>query len=366
MRLYQLKKHVHFIIILMGCLGVLVSCSKDPVSAPSTNTLPGTSTTYIKGADVSYLPEVRQSGIACYNLLQQPEDMLYTLKGAGVNTLRLRVWHTPQTSTSTLESVKNLCEEARSMGFKIFITLHYSDTWADPSQQNKPAFWNNLHGTTLADSVYAYTLKVSQTLKPDYLQLGNEINGGMLWPDGHYDSMPYLKHLLNRAAVAVRLASPQTRIILHYAGTSYAEQFFAQMQTIDYDLIGLSYYPKWHGKSLDALKQSITTLYTNYQKPVVIAETAYPFTLGWNDWTNNVVGLESDLLADYPASAEGQKKYISAIGQLVQTTKGAAGFCYWGAEWVSYKGTNATNGSSWENQALWDFNGKALPALTAF
>lgn len=349
---------------LMLSAGILLTgCKKESAAE---NPPSGNNTTLIKGADVSYLPEVRASGLTLYNADSVAQDPLTTLKNAGVNTLRLRLWHTPADPTSSLATVKSLSDEARAMGFKILITLHYSDTWADPSQQTKPAAWSNLHGAVLADSVYQYTLLVSRTIKPDYLQLGNEINGGLLWPNGHYDSMANLRNLLGRAAAAVRLGSPETRIVLHYAGLLYADNFFAQMRSINYDLIGLSYYPKWHGKDLNVLQQTLSNLYRNENKSVLIAETAYPFTLGWNDWTNNVVGQDSDLITAYPATPEGQKNYVTALHQLVKNTAGAAGFCYWGAEWISYKGNNATNASSWENQAFWDFNRKALPVLQAY
>jgi arabinogalactan endo-1,4-beta-galactosidase len=155
--------------------------------------------------------------------------------------------------------------------------------------------------------------------------------------------------------------------MIHYAGIGNgASWFFNKMSALDYDYIGLSYYPIWHGKSLSDVTSTINSLSQTHDKKVLIAETAYPFTLGWNDWTNNIVGLDNQLIPTYSATADGQKKYLLAIKSLLKQTTNGIGFCYWGSEWVAFRGTESTNGSSWENQALWDFNNNALPVMDAF
>jgi arabinogalactan endo-1,4-beta-galactosidase len=110
----------------------------------------------------------------------------------------------------------------------------------------------------------------------------------------------------------------------------------------------------------------MNTLGQHYNKKVLIAETAYPFTLGWNDYTNNIVGLDSQIISTYPATQSGQKDYLLAIKNLVKQSSNGIGFCYWGSEWVAFRGPTATNGSSWENQALWDFTNNSLPVMDAF
>ena len=145
-----------------------------------------------------------------------------------------------------------------------------------------------------------------------------------------------------------------------------ADWFFNKVHNIDYDYIGLSYYPVWHGKDLNVLKTTINSLAQAHNKQVLIAETAYPFTLNWNDWTNNIVGLDTQLIPAYPATAAGQKSFITAIRVLLETSSNGIGFSYWGAEWVAFRGTQATNGSTFENQALWDFNLNAQPAMDVF
>jgi arabinogalactan endo-1,4-beta-galactosidase len=136
---------------------------------------------------------------------------------------------------------------------------------------------------------------------------------------------------------------------------------------LDYDIIGVSYYPIWHGKSLNDLRFRLTELSNNFGKEILIAETAYPFTLSWNDWTNNIVGLEEQLiLPDYPATPSGQQNFVRDLKNLVLEIDNGIGFCYWGAELIAWDGENSENGSVWENQALFDFDNTELPVLQEF
>lgn len=316
---------------------------------------------------MSLLTDIRQSGIIFFNNDGKPEDMLTTLKKAGVNVIRLKLFYEPQNQSScTFSSVEQLAKELQLAGFKLLLSVHYSDNWADPSQQTIPAKWQNLNNLQLMDSVYAYTARITDIIKPDYIQLGNEINHGLLWPEGHINNLSKMKQLLNKAASAVRMKNNQTKIIIHYAGHADALNFFSNMSDIDYDIIGLSYYPMWHGKNLDSLQQSLQSLSSTFNKKILIAETSYPFTLEWNDWTNNIVGLESQLLPQYPATPAGQQLYLQKISTIMQSIPNGLGYCYWGSEWVSFKGSTATNGSPYENQAFWDFNNKALPVLNVY
>lgn len=317
----------------------------------------------IKGADISYLPEIREKGIVLRNQNNEVEDMLLTLKKAGVNTLRLRLWHNPSEKTSNFAQVKKLSKEIKNLGFKLLLTVHYSDHWADPSQQTKPQAWQHLGFEALQDSVYAYTQKIVIEINPDYIQIGNEINGGLLWAEGHISKPDQMKMLLQKGIEAVRTNNKKTKIILHHAGFETADYFFATVAGLDYDIIGLSYYPFWHGKDLNLLKENLNSLSTRHNKPIFIAETSYPFTFGWNDWTDNVIGLENQILNEFSATPQGQKEYLGKLIEIVKNTPKGIGFCYWGAEWISYQGKEAKNGSSWENQAFWDFNYRALPVL---
>lgn len=320
----------------------------------------------IKAADLSFLPEIEDAGVLFYNRNGEAEDMLRTLKNAGMNTVRIRLWKDPDTRHSGLSEVKSFSERARAMGLKVWLTVHYSDTWADPGNQQMPASWAGQGYYTLRDSVYAYTKMIVNTIKPDYIQIGNEINNGMLWPQGNLRYLPNFRGLIESGVKGVRDNSQTCRIILHYAGYEGAVTFFDQLAELDFDIIGLSYYPMWHGKQPGLLETALDTLGKRFGKEVMIAETAYPFTLGWNDWTNNVVGLEEQLVDGYPATPAGQKAFLQEIRRIATSNEKSAGFAYWGGEWVAFKGTQATDGSSYENQAFYDFNFKALPVIDAY
>ncbi len=318
----------------------------------------------IKGVDVSYLPEIRKSGVLLKNAQNNTEDMLQTLKNAGVNVIRLRVWKNPFDATSNVSTIKNLSQEVKNMGMKVLLTVHYSDTWADPNHQTKPTEWQNITFDQLKDSVFTHTQKIMSEIKPDYIQIGNEINSGFLWSEGHSFHTNQMKELLKKGIQAVRQNNQNTKIIIHLAGHEDVNAFYADISNLDYDIIGLSYYPLWHGKDLEILKKNLITISNNHNKPIFMAETSYPFTIEWNDWTNNVVGLQ--MLPDYPATPQGQKNYLDKIKNIMLEVPKGIGFCYWGAEWISYKGNNATNASTWENQAFWDFENKALPILEVY
>lgn len=346
---------------ILGLLFLAAACTK-----PEEVVLEPEASPIIKGVDASYIPEIRASGMMTRNRDGQPEDMLTTLQQEGVNTIRLRLWKDPAEGHSGFEEVRELSQEIREKGMKVWITVHYSDTWADPGHQYMPRQWTGISYAQLKDSVYRYTQQIVREIAPDYIQIGNEINGGFLWPEGRRSNLAQLLELVNHGVRAVREQSSQTRIMLHYAGYQQAASFFEDFRQVDYDIIALSYYPNWHGKDLDDLQARLPQLATAFNKEVVLAETSYPFTLGWNDWTNNVIGSDDQILAEYPATKEGQRDYLAHLKSLVLASPEVIGFCYWGAEWISFKGDQASNGSSWENQALWDFDNRAVPALEVF
>lgn len=323
----------------------------------------------IRAADVSFLPEIRTYGISYKNFLNQPDDVLNILKSEGCNTIRLRLWHTPSSPHSGLEEVASFAQEIREKGFDLWITLHYSDTWADPGQQTLPQAWQSLSFGILSDSVYAYSRKIASLLQPDYIQAGNEINDGFLWPHGKFSTQrSQFIHLLKQAISGLREGCPDTKVLVHYANPENSSWFFQVLkdEEVHYDMIALSYYPRWHGKSLENIARSMLELHQTFRKPIVIAETAYPFTLGWADQTNNLVGLPDQLISGYSATQEGQYHFMLRIRRMIASIPGGQGFCYWAPEWVAFKGPEATNGSPWENMALFDFNFKAVKAIRVF
>ena len=341
-----------------------MSCENEvrPVNIPD-----GGSVDVVKAVDISSYPEISLSNAIYSNASGEVEPLLNLLKDEGINTIRLRLWVNPSDGHSGFQEVLAFSNEVKAQGFKVWLSLHYSDTWADPGQQSLPSQWQNLSLEALADSMHSYTAKVVTEIRPDYIQLGNEINSGLLHPYGQItDNQEGFLQLLEQGSAAVRATSSDCQIIIHYAGINGAEWFYGLVDSVDYDIIGLSYYPIWHGKNLDSLSYTMQQLSAAYDKNIIIAETAYPFTLDWNDYTNNIVGLEEHLiLPDYPASPDGQVDFVIDIADRVRAAEGGLGYCYWGGELIAWKGSQASDASTWENQALFDFNHYALPAISA-
>lgn len=351
-----------FLILAMFAGILFSSCSGDD---KKTEENPITEE-FIRASDMSTLPEA-ESAATVYKNGGQAEDALITLKNAGCNTIRIRLWKDPAGVHSSLAEVKALAARVKNAGMKVWLTVHYSDTWADPGNQTTPAAWQSLSFAELKTAAAEYTSTVLNEIHPDIFQIGNETNDGFLWPKGKLttNETQYLE-LVAAVASKIRTGAPTTKIMLHYAGLTGSDWFFGKVAGIDYDYIGISYYPVWHGKSLTDVKSTIETLGATYGKKVIIAETAYPFTLEWEDWTNNIVGLQDQLIPGFPATATGQRGYLSALKNTIKSTSSGFGFAYWGGEWLSFRGDQATNGSSFENQALWDFDNNALPVMDAF
>ncbi|WP_348798090.1 glycoside hydrolase family 53 protein [Flavobacterium adhaerens] len=362
-------KRVIYSLSICAMLIFQLACSSsdspdtDPIVEP-----PVVTDDFIRAADVSFLPQVEAAGVTLTNN-GKAEDMLTTLKNSGCNTIRIRLWKNPADGHSGLTEVKTLAARVKKAGLKVWLTVHYSDEWADPAFQTIPAEWNDLSFTNLKAAVASYTTTIMTDINPDIIQIGNEINDGVLWPQGKLTTNEtQCVDLLKTMSAAVRSKSTSAKIMIHYAGVKGTDTdwFFNKVKAVDYDYIGLSYYPIWHGKDLSVVKTTIDALGSKYSKKVLIAETAYPFTLGYNDWTNNIVGQDDQLIPAYPATPAGQKSFVLAIKDLVKSTNSGIGFAYWGGEWVAFKGDKAEDGSTFENQAFYDFSNKALPVFEAF
>jgi arabinogalactan endo-1,4-beta-galactosidase len=354
-----MKNNIYILLFLS-----LFSCSKNEEKARETVI----EDSFIRAADISFLPEIESTTTVFYNNNNVAENSLTTLKNAGCNTIRIRLWKDPSNGKSGLAEVKALSQRVKAAGMKVWLTVHFSDTWADPGQQIMPVLWNPLDFNSLKSVLASYTTTILTEINPDIFQIGNEINDGFLYPMGKLSTNEnQFLQLVQTVSTIIRNQSPNTKIMLHYAGIGAgATYFFNKVSTINYDYIGISYYPIWHGKSLVDVKNTINNLGQTFNKKVIIAETSYPFTFGYNDWTNNIIGDATQIIPEYPATADGQKNYMLAIKALIKETTFGHGFCYWGGEWISFRGAQATNGSSYENQALWDFNNKALPVMNVF
>jgi arabinogalactan endo-1,4-beta-galactosidase len=315
----------------------------------------------IKGVDISFYPQINAANYVYKSSEGFPFLIWDQLRGKGINTIRLRVWNDDTHFSSSPASVAELARTAKENGMNVIVDFHFSDSWADPGKQTLPAAWKDLTFSELKDTIYNFTYFLMKQIPCDFVQLGNELNNGFLWPHGNINKLNQFLDLYRGALAAARAANPNAKVILHFAGQKDANWFYSQFKSTDYDIAGISYYPFWHGKNLSELTQTLSAIKNQTKKQVIILETAYPFTLAWKDQTHNVIGDTAQLLQEFPATPQGQSNYLKALRKAVSDA-GGSGVCYWGAEWVAYKGDTSKSGSTWENQALWDFNGLALPA----
>ncbi|MBP7546429.1 MAG: glycosyl hydrolase 53 family protein [Corallincola sp.] len=350
------------LLLVIGTAGCNSSGGGDSTGAIPQPSLP------VRAVDLSFLPSLERAGIRYYDSAGVEGDLVQRLKQAGVTTIRLRLWNDPADGSSSLEEVAAFSDRIRSAGLRTWITIHYSDTWADPGQQQTPAAWQGRTDDELATAVTLFTQEALARLAPDYAQIGNEIDNGLLWPQGQRWQRPdTFVRLLAAGLAGARAGSPQTQLIVHAADYRQAPALFASLAALDYDIAAVSYYPLWHGPDLAALASGLRDIRRVSSKPLLIAETAYPFTLDWQDNTTNVVGEEGQLVPGYSATPEGQLAYLQALAQILTGIDGAIGWGYWGAEWVAWGGTvGGIDGSSWENQTLVDFDRRLLPAVAAF
>lgn len=247
----------------------------------------------IHGADISFLPQLEADGMKFYDFgSETPEDAFTILKRYGFNYIRLRIFNQPEAPKGYspgkgycgLEQTLAMAKRIHQAGMKFLLDFHYSDYWADPQQQNKPAAWKNLPFETLRDSLRIYTIRVMQALKdqgtpPDMVQPGNEINHGFLWPEGHIGQPAQLAELLRAAVEGIKTVSPEVPVMLHVALGGQNEEcafWFDQMfaRGVDCDVIGLSYYPRWHG-TLEELISNMHDLLGRYGKDLVVVEYSH-------------------------------------------------------------------------------------------
>lgn len=334
-------------------------------------------TPFICGADLSFVAAIEAAGGIYYDERGAAVDVVDYLEAQGVNMVRLRLWHTPADGHHGLSETLAMATRIQAAGMAILLDIHYSDTWADPAHQTKPAAWETLTFGELTDAVYTYTRDVIQAFyqqgtPPTIVQIGNEITYGLLWDEGRVtgDNWQSFLILLQAAAWGVEDGSAtgeRPHLMLHIdAGgdPTISGWFFDHIgDSLAFDLIGLSYYPWWHGP-LDDLAANMAFLADRYHKPMVIVETAYPWTLAWADDTPNPVGEARQLHDDYPATPHAQADFLAAVLGVIRATPDGLGWgmVYWEPAAIPASGF----GSPWENLALFDFAGRPLPALGVF
>jgi arabinogalactan endo-1,4-beta-galactosidase len=302
-----------------------------------------------------------------------------------LNWARLRVWVDSADGYHDKEELLEMATHLKQNEMRLLVDLHFSDTWADPGHQTKPAAWENYSVDELVQAVYDHTYDVCISLKqqntpPAMIQIGNELNSGMLWPDGHTWNPPNwdnLARFLTAGYEATKDCSPKTKVMLHLANggdNGLYRWWFDNITSrgVPFDLIGASYYSYWHG-SLADLQYNLNDITARYDKDVVVVETAYPFTLADDDGWENIIDLESELTYGYPASPEGQVAMMRDVMSIVRAVPDGRGLgvFYWDATWTGVPGNgwdpaDPSSGNAWENQALFDFDERALPAMKVF
>jgi arabinogalactan endo-1,4-beta-galactosidase len=333
------------------------------------------------GADISSLMKSEDLGGVYREADGTAGDALQILKDHGLNYARLRVFVDPADGYHGKEELLKMAARLKNYDIKLLVDLHYSDNWADPGKQYKPAAWEDYDLETLVEAVYQYTFDVCNSLveqgtAPDMIQLGNEINAGLLWPDGDYQHFDNMAALLKAGARAVRECSPDTLIMLHIAeggDNELAQWWFGNItrREVPFDVIGISYYPFWHG-NLGQLQYNLNDLAQRYDKDVVVVETAYAFTDQNKDGLGNIA--ESSMaIPTYPFTPEGQRAMLRDVMAIVRAVPGnrGLGVFYWDATWTAVPGngwdsTDPQSGNAWENQALFDYSDRVLPALDEY
>lgn len=342
---------------------------------------PSESEEFIKGVDISTLQAIEAKGIKYYDNGVE-KDLLTILKDHGVNYVRLRVWNNPVEAEGFNDKAHliALAERVKAAGMKLLVDFHYSDFWADPSKQVKPEAWKELAFANLKQALYDYTKEVVNELKavnayPDMVQIGNEINNGMMHPEGSTSHFDQLAELLKVGVQAVRDTTPvnhTTKIMIHLAegGDNHKfRSFFDEVKkhNVDYDVIGMSYYPYWHG-TFQQLKTNMNDMAARYGKQIVVAETAYPFTLDNGDEQGNIAGADQVRITGFSATPYNQKLVTETVMNTVVHVEGGKGLgvFYWEPAWLPGVGWKIGEGNGWENQAMFDFEGNALSSLDAF
>jgi arabinogalactan endo-1,4-beta-galactosidase len=354
-------------------------------------TAPAKPSPFYLGADISTLSDVERRG-GVYMDGDKPGDALAIFMKNGWTCFRLRIWVDPRNGVNGLEYTTKLAQRIKAAGGTFMLDFHYSDWWADPQKQNKPAAWAKLDFDSLVAQVDTYTAHVIKTLKaagatPDFVQIGNEITGGTLWPDAQvkvphstvkvfggdvtvmappepYDDAKQWGHLIRVLKAAshgvrsVTTASDHVRIVVHIdCGGDWpvTKWYFDQLARggVDYDVIGQSFYPNWHG-TLDNLRDNLRESIHRYHKDVMVVETGYPT----HDSHPSAAAAKN---MPWPQTPQGQKEFLAAV---IATVKAAPeghgiGVNYWHPE-----ATYIPNGGGWPDyNSLFDGTGHPLPAM---
>ena len=394
--------------------GLLCGCAAPQVSQtpPDPYAVEGLRPDFTFGMDASCVPALESSGVVYKDGDGQQREVFSLLKEKGISCIRVRIWNDPFDEKGNgygggncdAENAIAIAKRCKAAGLAIFPDFHYSDFWADPGKQQAPKAWENLTLEEKAQALYDYTKETLQALKDtgvtvSMVQLGNETTSGLCGESALFaGGWKNICALLNSGAKAVREICPQAKIAIHFTNPekentyqNYAFQLHSYQ--VDYDVFASSYYPAWHG-SVENLICVLNQVSEKYGKQTLIAETSYPYSgLDYDGWGNTLT-QQGDL--PYPFTVEGQQQYLYELTKAVsQELPSCLGIFYWEGTWVGVGSSKAENaplweefGSGWasayaaqydpedagkwyggcavENQAFFDKEGKATPALDIF
>ena len=315
---------------------------------------------YAVGADLSFLKQAEDRGTVFKdNGTNKPGLQIF--RDHGYNWVRLRLFHTPSQLPNDLEYTLSMAKEARKLGFRILLNYHYSDTWADPQKQTPPKAWQGKSHPELVQAVFEYTRDTIVAFReagvlPDMVQVGNEISPGMLWPDGKLpENWPNFAELVKAGINGVdagRGNNPRPKIMIHIdkGGDKKTTKFFFDRLMsfgIEFDVIGQSYYPWWHGTLLD-LRENLDFMANEYHKDIILVEVAYC-------WRPTQYRSKP---APFDESPAGQKEFLDEVNRLVMNTPDHRGI---GVFWWEPAVTGGLR-----NRGFFDDDGNALPVITVF
>jgi arabinogalactan endo-1,4-beta-galactosidase len=345
------------------------------------------------GADLSFTPQELAAG-ATFTYQGREASPVQIFREAGGNYVRMRLWVNPPAGYNDLAVDLALAKQVEAAGMKIYLDIHYSDFWADPTKQNVPAAWSGQDLTQLTATVQSYTEQVisafaAQGTPVDMVSIGNEIRNGVLWPYGEINcpstvtdcgGWTGLAQLLKAGVAGAEAANPaghKLLIMMHYdlgGDEADSQAFYSELESngVPFDVIGLSYYSILGDGPLSDLKANVDNLATVFRKPIVIAETQYPWTLAngnspIGDSTGDFAWETSQLNGGYPATPGGQFSFLTDELSIMATVPDGlgAGIFYWAPEWIP--------GVPWEpgsgigspntNLTLFNFQGQALPGI---
>ncbi len=340
----------------------------------------------IRGADLSFLPQLEEAGVRYRNLAGRVLPAERIIADAGANHQRIRVWVNPPAGYTDKARALNLARRAKRAGLKIVLDPHFSDFWADPGKQPIPAGWpTELAGLTAKVRSYARDLVrefAAQGTPVDIFQMGNEITAGILWPAGQLYPADGTQHwsefatLLKAGIAGAREGAGRhpLKVMLHIDKGGKLDDtrwFFDNItaQQVPFDIIGQSYYPMWHG-SLADLQANLTDSVARYGKPVLLAEISYPWTFEDGDGRGNIVTKDAVLpdIDRFPVTPAGQAAFYEAVRKVLAGIPGGKGlgFLVWEPEWIPGVGWEPGAEASNDNLTQFDFTGRALPSIRAY